>query len=563
MRTGRARRMRLGLARPAEVVAGGDPRLEWRVPLGRELRIVGDLGAAGRRRLHPVRLDAASEGPDGDDQRDPQHAAVYARLAPRLQSPAMPRYEFVEGSSSKFWEIELAGKGFTCKYGKIGATGQTTIKAFPTPAAAKTAYEKLIAEKTKKGYELAGKATKAKPTKASTKAEPATSGTRDARNADLEAAIIANPNDRDAWAIFADWLQEQGDPRGELASLHLNNQDKAAKKLLAKHADYFLGPLAEHQQVHDEGLNNASSSLRTSEQEKAWQKTQQQAFLWRHGFIHRCRLSHDSYSDETWQGQTVDILADVLKHPSGRFIVEFAFHSNGDPNDNDLQDLIDLLGKKAPPTTRKITFGDNVDQISWHHTGSLAKLWKGVPNLTTLDIETGDFEVGKMVAPALEKARFITGGLSKSCGKNLATATMPNIEHLEIYYGTEDYGGTCTVKEVAPLLARTDLPKLRYLGLKNSEFANDIARALGGAKIVKHLTTLDLSLGTLTDEGAAALAAIAPQLSHLETLDLTHNYLTKAGIALVKNLCKNVVVKDQQKPDAWDDELHYYAAVRE
>ena len=97
-----------------------------------------------------------------------------------------------------------------------------------------------------------------------------------------------------------------------------------------------------------------------------------------------------------------------------------------------------MLGKKAPPTTRKLTFGDNIDQISWHHTGKLDKLWKGVPNLRVLEIESGDFDVGKMVAPQLERAIFITGGLTASCGKNIATATMPKIEHLEIYYGDRE-----------------------------------------------------------------------------------------------------------------------------
>src|SRR5262245_53492296 len=80
----------------------------------------------------------------------------------------MPRYEFSEGSSNKFWEIELSGKSFTCRFGKIGANGQTTIKAFPSDAAAKTAYDKLIAEKTKKGYRAAGAgAAKSSPAKSS------------------------------------------------------------------------------------------------------------------------------------------------------------------------------------------------------------------------------------------------------------------------------------------------------------------------------------------------------------------------------------------------------------
>ncbi|MEO8698569.1 MAG: WGR domain-containing protein [Kofleriaceae bacterium] len=67
----------------------------------------------------------------------------------------MPRYEFSEGSSNKFWQIDLSGKSFTTTYGKIGTNGQTTIKTFKADADAKKEYDKLIAEKVKKGYEPA------------------------------------------------------------------------------------------------------------------------------------------------------------------------------------------------------------------------------------------------------------------------------------------------------------------------------------------------------------------------------------------------------------------------
>jgi DNA ligase-1 len=68
----------------------------------------------------------------------------------------MPRYEFSEGTSNKFWEINLSGKSFTTTYGKIGTSGQTTIKQFKSDADAKKEYDKLVAEKVKKGYQPAG-----------------------------------------------------------------------------------------------------------------------------------------------------------------------------------------------------------------------------------------------------------------------------------------------------------------------------------------------------------------------------------------------------------------------
>lgn len=369
---------------------------------------------------------------------------------------------------------------------------------------------------------------------------------QDARNPELEAAIVADPTNREAFSVYADWLQERGDPRGELISLHLSEKGSEAQAFLEEHIDYFLGQLAEHQEVYDAGLNNSASHLRTPAEEEAWQKTHKQAFLWRNGFIHRVRLSHDIYSHEDWEGKTVEVLEMVLAHPSARFASEFAFMSNGDPSEDDLQDLVDLLGQKAPPTTRRIILGDNVDQISWHHVGSLASLWRGVPQLRVLEIETGSFEVGKMVAPALERAIFITGGLSKSCGKDIATASMPAIQHLEIYYGTPNYGGTCTIDDVRPLLERTDLPRLEYLGLKNSEFADDIARSLDGADILKSVKTLDLSLGMMTDDGARALVTARGSLAHLDCLDLRENYLTSEGIEMVQGLCRQVL-SDGQK----------------
>lgn len=62
------------------------------------------------------------------------------------------RFEFSEGSSNKFWEVSLDGNDVVTTYGRIGATGQTTIKSEATPDKAKATYDKLVREKTKKGY---------------------------------------------------------------------------------------------------------------------------------------------------------------------------------------------------------------------------------------------------------------------------------------------------------------------------------------------------------------------------------------------------------------------------
>ena len=62
------------------------------------------------------------------------------------------RFEFADGASNKFWEISIEGTDVSVVYGRIGTAGQTNNKHFPTPADAAKHAEKLIREKTDKGY---------------------------------------------------------------------------------------------------------------------------------------------------------------------------------------------------------------------------------------------------------------------------------------------------------------------------------------------------------------------------------------------------------------------------
>jgi uncharacterized protein (TIGR02996 family) len=58
----------------------------------------------------------------------------------------------------------------------------------------------------------------------------------------LLAAVRADPHDERALAVYADWLQERGDPRGELVALQLANREPARQRaLIAKHGKSWLG----------------------------------------------------------------------------------------------------------------------------------------------------------------------------------------------------------------------------------------------------------------------------------------------------------------------------------
>jgi DNA ligase-1 len=61
-------------------------------------------------------------------------------------------FQFVEGSSSKFWQIAREDKVVSVKFGRIGTAGHAKDKEFPSAAEASKYYDQLVAEKTGKGY---------------------------------------------------------------------------------------------------------------------------------------------------------------------------------------------------------------------------------------------------------------------------------------------------------------------------------------------------------------------------------------------------------------------------
>ena len=61
--------------------------------------------------------------------------------------------EYKDGKSAKFWKIKLTGKTITVTYGKIGTDGQSKTKTFETSGEAKADAKKLIAQKSKSGYQ--------------------------------------------------------------------------------------------------------------------------------------------------------------------------------------------------------------------------------------------------------------------------------------------------------------------------------------------------------------------------------------------------------------------------
>jgi uncharacterized protein (TIGR02996 family) len=147
----------------------------------------------------------------------------------------MRRYELSEGNSNKFWEIELEGSSFTTRFGRIGTGGQTSTKTFKSDDEARKQYEKIIAEKEKKGYALTGEGDDEGGAGGGGAAPAAAS--RGPDNPELAEAILADPDAVDGYLVYGDWLQSQGDPLGELVALQCKLAEGADAALEKKAAE--------------------------------------------------------------------------------------------------------------------------------------------------------------------------------------------------------------------------------------------------------------------------------------------------------------------------------------
>lgn len=82
-------------------------------------------------------------------------------------------FEFVDGKSNKFWDIEVDGDAFTVTWGRRGTAGQSQTKSFASTEAATVEADKLVAKKLKGGYTEIASTPQAAPSSPK-KAKPAT-----------------------------------------------------------------------------------------------------------------------------------------------------------------------------------------------------------------------------------------------------------------------------------------------------------------------------------------------------------------------------------------------------
>jgi len=188
------------------------------------------------------------------------------------------------------------------------------------------------------------------------------------------------------------------------------------------------------------------------------------------------------------------------------------------------------------PNLVALFFGDIIQEeseISWIQQSDISPLLSAFPKLEMLRVRGGEGLSIKTAAHENLRALAIeTGGLDVGVVRSVLNGNFPKLEHLELWLGTEEYGGSSSVPDLQPLFKGDLFPNLKYLGLRNCDYADDIAGVIVNSPLVKRIESLDLSLGTLSDTGAQALLSL-PTDGSLKRLSLHHHFV---GAEMVKKL---------------------------
>lgn len=265
-----------------------------------------------------------------------------------------------------------------------------------------------------------------------------------------------------------------------------------------------------------------------------------------------------------------DRIENFLKDPQASSIEALVFGMwNENVADGDSSVIVNALVAASDrlKNLKALFIGDityDESEISWIVQSNISPILEAYPNLEVLRVRGGE---NLSFSPARHdklKALIVeTGGLRSEVITQILALHLPALEHLELWLGREDYGGDSSIATLRPILDIQLFPELKYLGLRDSEYSDDIAEAVVNSSAIQQIKVLDLSLGTLGDEGAEALLKSAA-VNRLEILNVSDNFLSEGAIARLKQL--NIqVMADNQKQEEDEEEQRYrrYCSVAE
>lgn len=274
-----------------------------------------------------------------------------------------------------------------------------------------------------------------------------------------------------------------------------------------------------------------------------------------------CYRLREEYDDELTISDRLQTLLEQEQAHELQALIIGAW--SGSCEGEDCGEIVAELAQAAPqlPGLRALFFGELLSEeceLSWIKQTDLSPLLTAFPRLETLRIRGGDgLSFSPVEQAALKELAIETGGLSVATLRELFQCRFPALERLELLLGESNYGFDGGVQDLQPVLSGAWAPRLKHLGLMNSEIANEIAAAIVNAPVLTHLESLDLSMGNLDDTGFRSLHGLAKH-HQLKRLRIEHHYATAGEIAALKQaLSCTVEVSEPATPDdEWRPILH-------
>lgn len=397
------------------------------------------------------------------------------------------------------------------------STGKDKKVTLANPEKAKAKYDQLVAAKRAEGYRELGEMD---PPKVAI-----------ARNEELEAALRENRDDAGPYLVYADWLQGQGSPVGEMLVFAQRKKQKEALAIANK-------------------IGLPGPDVAT--------------FGWKLGLWQWLRLDNGvDWSDATWD--PIPFVRNLFSSPLCMALEELKIAMLRWDFTDQPAVIKEAANHGWAKDLQRLTVGD-VDRgidMDHHQIGDVAKvISKSFPNLTYLKLHSGSqewrgkgesFGVAGLDLPKLKELVVETCAMTGKRAKAIATANFPALERLELWFGARDRSATARIADVFPIFDSKRFPKLKHLGLRNSELVTDIVRLLPGSTLARQLESLDLSMSIMSDADAAELAAEAAKFPALKTLDVGDSYVYAEGFSALKKAFKGVKVLNKDPKEDYDD----------
>jgi hypothetical protein len=269
----------------------------------------------------------------------------------------------------------------------------------------------------------------------------------------------------------------------------------------------------------------------------------------------------EEYDDKVTVADRLNLLLEQTgsDHLTALVIGAWTGANEGDGAEEITKALIDAAPRL--PQLKALFFGEityEECEISWINQADVSPLLKAYPRLEVFRVRGGTgLSFSKFHHASLREIGIETGGLSRKTIRELLLCDFPALEHLELLLGEANYGFDATVEDFQPLFAGGLFPRLKFLGLMNSEIANDLAAVLVNSPIVDRIEELDLSMGNLDDEGVQSLHGLQ-QCATLKRLNVSHYFASQDAVAaLAAVLPFELVADDRQEPgDEWRPIVH-------